>query len=574
MIATGDWRRGLPTQPGGPLPDDLALYAGLCDSLAEGPVVTHTTSTLVDGALQVLARPGFDTFVCLPRLRFEPFDYQLRAAERALQHMQGRGILADEVGLGKTIEAALVLSELHLRGLAHRMLVVVPAGLLDQWREELERKFGLPSVVASGRTGDAEEGAIVLASLQSARRNPLRHALTARQWDLVVIDEAHRLKNPRSVSARFARDLRSRYLLLLTATPVENRLDDLFHLVSLVRPGHLGTMEQFRARHAAAGEGVANLPELQATLRSVMVRHRRSELGMLLPGRLAQTLRVIPSADEAELYHRVSARVRAEGRAAPPRRRVGLQAALRVADSSPRALAPTLGKLGWQDLAARAAAIERTEKAQVLLELLVGHGQSGEKVVVFTGWRETLQFLVQVLTAAGFKAAMYHGRLSRRDKEAAIAQFRDDAPVLVTTEAAGEGRNLQFCHVLVNFDLPWNPMQIEQRLGRIHRIGQEHDVLLYNLVARGTVEEQILRVLETKINLFELVVGELDMILGRIRDDFDFASFVYDAHVGSTDDDEFRARLESLGDDLAAARRAYVLGRQRTDDLVVAEDRR
>ena len=141
---------------------------------------------------------------------------------------------------------------------------------------------------------------------------------------------------------------------------------------------------------------------------------------------------------------------------------------------------------------------------------------------MFTAFRQTLDALAAEVARAGIAAAVYHGSLSRREKDAAVAAFAGDAPVLLSTESAGEGRNLQFCHVMINVDLPWNPMQIEQRLGRLHRVGQQHDVLLTNLVARGTIEQRILRVLETKINLFELVVGELDMILGRVDDDFDF----------------------------------------------------
>jgi SNF2 family DNA or RNA helicase len=189
-------------------------------------------------------------------------------------------------------------------------------------------------------------------------------------------------------------------------------------------------------------------------------------------------------------------------------------------------------------------------------------------VVVFTAFRRTLDFLADLAASADLPAAVYHGGLSRRDKEEAVRSFRDELPVLLTTEAAGEGRNLQFCHVMVNVDLPWNPMQIEQRLGRIHRIGQDREVLLTNLVTRGTVEERILGVLEAKINLFELVVGELDMILGRIEEDFDFERAVFDTHVASRDDAEFQARLESLGDDLARARQEYLASRGRTDQLI------
>ena len=157
--------------------------------------------------------------------------------------------------------------------------------------------------------------------------------------------------------------------------------------------------------------------------------------------------------------------------------------------------------------------------------------------------------------AAGIPAAVYHGSLSRREKDAAVAAFAGDAPVLLSTESAGEGRNLQFCHVMINVDLPWNPMQIEQRLGRLHRVGQQHDVLLTNLVARGTIEQQILHVLETKINLFELVVGELDMILGRVDDDFDFESSVFNAYVTADDDAAFTASLHDIGAELVRPHR-------------------
>jgi hypothetical protein len=140
--------------------------------------------------------------------------------------------------------------------------------------------------------------------------------------------------------------------------------------------------------------------------------------------------------------------------------------------------------------------------------------------------------------------------------------------VLLSTEAAGEGRNLQFCHVMVNFDLPWNPMQIEQQLGRIHRIGQQHDVQLTNLVSRGTLEEHLIEVLQAKINLFELVVGELDMILGRVDDEFDFESSVFDAFVAAGDDEQFEQMLEAIGDQLAGARKEYLDSRASVDALV------
>ena len=213
-------------------------------------------------------------------------------------------------------------------------------------------------------------------------------------------------------------------------------------------------------------------------------------------------------------------------------------------------------------------ALPAPAKTAVLLDQLAKHEASQDKVLVFTAFRQTLDHMAGHLTTAGIPAATYHGSLPRAAKERAIAAFRDEVPVLLSTESAGEGRNLQFCHVMVNMDLPWNPMQIEQRLGRLHRVGQDHDVLLTNLVASGTIEEQVLRVLEAKINLFELVVGELDMILGRIDDDFDFESTLFDAFVASGDDAEFGERMAVIGDDLARARTDYLASRAAIDNLV------
>ena len=540
-------------------------YLPLVRRLQDGVEVDDTASRLVDRALGLWTRPGFETFVSLPRLRFEPFDYQLRAAEAVLRRLRGRAILADEVGLGKTIEACLVLAELRLRGLAGRILALVPPGLVEQWREELERKFGLPSAIApEGLTGVGTAGnPVLIASLATARRQPLRDALMAKPWDLVIVDEAHRCRNPRSASGHLVRSLRTRHLLLLTATPVENRLDDLFHLANLVSPGLLGSSADFRTRHREASGGIPrNLPALRRTLSEVMVRHRRSEVALMLPRRMAQTV-VVPPGPE---------RVRGEGRGARPSRALALLAAQRLAGSCPAVAGPVLTKLGWDGLAERAAGLGTTEKVRSLLGLLAFHRDRGDKVLVFTAFRRSLDHLARLAAAAGLQPAVYHGSLSRRAKEQAIADFRGEAAVLLSTEAAGEGRNLQFCHVMVNFDLPWNPMQIEQRLGRIHRIGQDHDVLLVNLVAKDSIEERILAVLEAKINLFELVIGELDMILGNVEEDFDFESSVFRAHVSAADDGEFATSLDMLGDALSGARRSYLASRARTDLLVDVDD--
>lgn len=553
---------------------DLSAYLPLLGKLRRDDPVDAQWSALVDDAVQVWSRPGFDTLLSQSRLLFEPFDYQLRAAQTVLRRMRGRAILADEVGLGKTIEAGLVLSELRMRGLADRALVITPAGLVDQWREELERKFALPTTILRAGRADAPDHAVdrpvTLVSIAAARRDPLSSELTGHPWDVVIFDEAHRLRNPRSASGTLARQLHARYLLMLTATPVENKLADLYQLVSLVTPGLLGTPAQFRARHGgASAEAVAprNVAELRSRTREVMVRHRRSEVALMLPHRVAETVLVTPSEDEASLYAAITRRVRAEGRQTNASR-LTLRGLTRLAGSSPAAVAPTLAKLGWTDLATQAKAISAPQKTQVLVDTVRSHVERGEKVLVFTAFRQTLEAMAAEVDRTGLPAAIYHGSLSRRDKETAITKFREEAPVLLSTESAGEGRNLQFCHVMVNMDLPWNPMQIEQRLGRLHRVGQQHDVTLTNLVSRGSIEQRILHVLEAKINLFELVVGELDMILGRVDDDFDFESEVFDAFLAAADDTEFDRRLVALGDSLAAARTNYVRSRESVDSLV------
>ncbi|HEX9527684.1 MAG TPA: DEAD/DEAH box helicase [Streptosporangiaceae bacterium] len=549
---------------------ELGPYLSLLGVLRRGTPVDDARSSLVEAAADVWSRPGFDTFLSRPRLGFEPFDYQLQTAQTVLRRMRGRAILADEVGLGKTIEAGLVLSELRMRGLADRSLVVVPAGLTRQWQEELERKFALPTIItASGGRDDipGRHQPVVIASLATARREPLAATLTRRPWDIVIMDEAHRLRNARSASGRLARGLSARYLLLLTATPVENRLQDLYELVSLVAPGLLGTLVQFRAEHGAGAPAVPrNVAGLRTRTREVMVRHRRSEVSLMLPQRLAETVLVAPSAPEAALYADVAARIRQEAQGAAQSRRLALRSLARQAGSSPAAAAPTLAKVGWPDLARRAASITDSSKAAELAARL--RRAVGEKVLVFTAFRQTQEALARELRAHEIPFAVYHGSLARADKENAIGAFRDDVPVLLSTGSAGEGRNLQFCHVMVNVDLPWNPMQIEQRLGRLHRVGQDHDVLLTNLVARGTIEQRILHVLEAKINLFELVVGELDMILGRVDDDFDFESSVFDAYVGARDDEEFAGRLAQIGEDLARARTEYLRDRTNADELI------
>jgi SNF2 family DNA or RNA helicase len=187
--------------------------------------------------------------------------------------------------------------------------------------------------------------------------------------------------------------------------------------------------------------------------------------------------------------------------------------------------------------------------------------------VIFKQFRATQAMLAERLAAAGHDVAVFHGGLSRMEKEAAIQRFRGEARLLLCTEAGSEGRNLQFAHAICNFDLPWNPMKIEQRIGRLSRIGQTHDVQVYNLVAAGTVEAAVLHLLDAKLSMFELVIGEIDMILGNLDQEQEFQDMVAELWSSSSDVDDFARRMEELGDRLLAAKQAYLQQRAHDDRL-------
>src|SRR6185437_8027863 len=191
-------------------------------------------------------------------------------------------------------------------------------------------------------------------------------------------------------------------------------------------------------------------------------------------------------------------------------------------------------------------------------------GEYRDKMVIFTQFRATQELIERRLKQAGHDVAVFHGGLSRLEKEAAIARFRGSARLLLCTEAGSEGRNLQFAHGICNFDLPWNPMKIEQRVGRLSRIGQTRDVHVFNLVASGTIEAAVLHLLEAKLNMFELVIGEIDMILGNLEDEREFEDVVADLWAESDDDDDFARRIDGLGERLLEAKREYL--RSRTHD--------
>ncbi len=542
-------------------------------------------------AAHMLLIGGFDELICLDALHFEPFPYQVKAAQAALRRFRGRGMLCDEVGLGKTIEAGLVIKEYLMRQMAERILILTPPGLVQQWREELTEKFGLRDFVTN--TDEAFRAAgddawtkfpHVIASIAAARHTGNRDIITSLTYDLVVVDEAHHLKNRNSVTWKFVNDLQKRFILMLTATPVENRLEELYNLITILKPGQLKTPQEFRRQFVVKGDphSPKNRGLLRELMADVMIRHSRGQVNVKLPPRRAHTVRLTLSTAEQNLYQNVSNFVRQalqEGRDSGARK-LTLGILQREIGSSATAVTHTLHKIAKQPawkthqsrllaLAAEADAITDWAKADALLKILNSAGQ--DRVLVFTHFQATLDALAERLTAVDIDFIPYHGGLTIQQKDEAIHRFEKEGRVLLSTEAAGEGRNLQFCHIMVNFDLPWNPQRIEQRVGRIHRVGQSRQVEIFNLSAQGTIEDHLLNILDRKLNMFELVIGEMEMILGYLTQEQDFEEMLLEVWLTSADEAGLETGMTALGDRLLAAR--DTMHRIQTfDDTLFGED--
>jgi len=545
-----------------------------------GDVVDRAGAGLFDGvelvglagtAVELLRARHFDELLALGHVRgITSFPHQVETARRVLRDFGGKALLADEVGLGKTVEAGLIAKEYILRGLVRSVLVLCPPSLVQQWRAEMASKFGLCfEVPGKDPAGFFDSGDLLLCSLSFARREEHARRATARRFDMVIVDEAHHVKNRRTLGFRLVDRLKRKFMLLLTATPVQNQLDELFNLVTLLRPGHLGTRGAFGRDFVTRGDRrrPQDKERLRALLAEVMIRNTRALVDVRLPPRFVRTVSVEPSEAERELYAALSEYVRDRGRGEPGRSRALLLTLLMQAGSSPAAVLSTLdGQLASGRLApeleaptralqVRCMRVQQTAKAAVLLDLIEQAG--GDKIAVFVKYLATLATLEGLLRARGVPVAVFHGGLSAREKQRAIDGFAGELPVLLSTEIGGEGRNLQFCRRLVNFDLPWNPFAIEQRIGRLHRIGQEREVHVVNLCARGTAEDYLLGVLDEKLNMFELVIGELDMILGDRESDLDIPGRVFSIWTETADEVGRRAGFDQLGQELEQARHRH-----------------
>ncbi|MEW6435273.1 MAG: SNF2-related protein [Myxococcota bacterium] len=610
-------KEGLP--PAGPSPRPLTRFH-------ERLLAEELTATGGDPQARVMR--------ALSEAKVDLNPHQLEAAVFALDSLSRGGcMLADEVGLGKTIEAGIVMAQLASEG-KQRLLVLAPATLRAQWQAELKEKFDLDSVVVDGRTIRATGNCfdqpcpVVIASQPFAA---LRSELLAQiKWDLVVIDEAHRLRNAHKPGNKTGKALKAGLKdapkLLLTATPLQNDLSELFGLVSLLDEQILGPEDAFRAHYPIdpehGGLQESSSKELRTRLAPVVQRTLRRQVREYVKytNRRSVVEDFTPLPEEQALYEDVSEYLRRnECAAIEPGKRTLLTLVYRkLLASSTYAIAPTLRKLSetlerrlqaaklgqeatgllfepeetkqyaeeaeaWHDdggpapnvlaamerevwelrrFADRADQIRVNAKGEALKRALdrvftvARAHQWPEKAVIFTESKRTLEYLDQLLSAHGWagKISKLTGDAGTPEaRRALVEEFRDRTQILLSTEAGAEGLNLQFCNLVVNFDLPWNPQRVEQRIGRCHRYGQQRDVLVLNFLNRSNAADaRLFELLEKKLNLFDGVFGASDEILGALESGVDFERRVLDIYQSCRTPEDIDTAFDALRKDLEA----------------------
>lgn len=581
--------------------------------------------------------------------------HQVEAALFAFKSPLSKGaVLADEVGLGKTIEAGLLLAQNWAEG-KRRILIVVPANIRKQWMLEMEDKFFLPAciletktynqLVKSGVKRPFEQDSLVICSYQFAATNNLE--LMKTHWNLVVIDEAHRLRNVYKPDNKMGRALQMAFRnipkVLLTATPLQNSLMELYGLVSLIDDFAFGGVKSFR-RQFAKLTSQSNFDDLKERLKPICQRTLRRQVVEYISytNRIPITQAFVPSDEEQTLYDLVSDYLRRPSLKALPASQRSLMTLVmrKLLASSTYAIAGALDtlakkligqirkdqsvkeqlaeKLGedyegldeqaeeWPDddlpsdvlsedevqtiqqeidelQAFRDLAQSITENAKglaLLNALKAGFAKARElgakeKTIIFTESRRTQDYLVQLLSQNGYdgKFMLFNGtntdtqsrkiyqawleankdsdRVSGSKtgdlRSALVDHFKDQSQIMIATEAAAEGINLQFCSMVVNYDLPWNPQRIEQRIGRCHRYGQKYDVVVINFLnKKNAADQRVFQLLDEKFKLFSGVFGASDEVLGAIESGVDFEKRIVSIYQNCRTTEEIEAEFAKL----------------------------
>lgn len=598
--------------------------------------------------------------------KVEPKPHQIEAALFAFRSPFSKGaILADEVGLGKTIEAGIIISQ-YWSEYKRKILIIAPASLRQQWSQELREKFFLDSTIIDSKyindkLGDSKtlkNDHVYIASYDFARR--YAELLSAHNFNLIIFDEAHRLRNvykSDNVTANvIKRAFKNTPKLLLTATPLQNSLLELYGLVSIIDDNYFGNFEAFKEEYvtsiaANSRSAEKKMRELRERLMPISNRALRRQVQEYInyTNRRSFTERFSPSKEEIYLYDLVTEYLGRDDIYAfsNSQRALTTLLMLKLLGSSAHAISVTLSRLAdrveaeakegvrrdargqklfdedveelleedieesdqeipqqpeklseadiqmmlievkeLRHMASLARAIKSESKGQALLKAL-NHGFSelpklhaNKKAIIFTESTRTQDYLYDLLKNSGYdgKVVKFNGSgggpegneiyskwqeknkdtdrisgvKSADRRQALVDYFKDEAEVMIATEAAGEGINLQFCSMVINYDLPWNPQRVEQRIGRCHRYGQKSDVIVINFLnEHNRAEQRILQLLQDKFRLFSGVFGASDQILGAIESGFDFERKIADIVRTCRTADQIEESFNTLQDELS-----------------------
>jgi len=534
-------------------------------------------------------------------VKIEPFDFQLQAAYKVLFEMGGRALLADEVGLGKTIEAGIILKEYLIRKQVTRVLILVPSSLLYQWQQELRLKFKEEFHIAINDY-DWQRHNLVLGSLERAKRENHAESVYSVDWDLVIVDEAHKLRNHLTKSYHFVDQISKKRMLFLTATPIQNNVWDLYNLLVLLNPASLPPKSKFEEKYVKDEKGtkIEFDNEIKEDIAKQMIRRTRSEVGLKHIEREVMTRYLNFSSNEKQFEHTILTFLRNKYRSMPQETetnvelevierenelenlegdilksdisklknkgilKIQLMMYARLLASSPYAMTKALHKIRQR---CNSKDILFTQDDKVIVDKLIELGANitqeskidevinilkkvNSKLLIFTTFVSTMNNLALVLESEGFKVTRFSGILSPEQRDIAIREFEQKSHVMICTDAGSEGTNLQFCNHVINYDIPWNPMKIEQRIGRIDRIGQKNNVYVYNLVGKESIECYILLKLYEKINLFKTVVGETEEIIGELLDEKSFGSRFTEILLGNESQEDVEHEIHKLHEQL------------------------
>ncbi|MCW3996771.1 MAG: DEAD/DEAH box helicase [Candidatus Bathyarchaeota archaeon] len=534
------------------------------------------------------------------RVKLVPYDFQLRTALQVINEMNGNAILADEVGLGKTIEAGLIMKEMLLREEISSVLIVSPKSLLTQWKAEMDEKFGEDFEIANNhRNVNIKTDNRIICSHGFLTRKYDEFA--SRTWDLIVVDEAHVFRNLQSKGRTCIANLRKNHFLLLTATPLCNKLTDLYSIVDLLQPGILDSERSFVSRFAKDAKSRVVKPEnsdcLRRLVQGLMCRTRREQTGIPFTKRHVESRTLDADKSEREFIDRATQYLRDISHnhfktietliAENPSRKISASQSNAILvfqaialqqsfSSSPEASIQSLKKR-QQRFPAETQATDsligmakqiQTAKLKLLRKVL--DEIPNEQAIIFCLRKTTAHRLKEVLNQEFGAASVYLGDMSQNQLEGVLHRFRDGkVRYLVATDTAAEGLNLQNCCILFNYDLHWNPMKIEQRIGRIHRYKQERDVTIFNLAIKDTIDDYVLHILYQKIDLFTMTIGKMETVLAELKEGSqDIQKTIMNILIRNSSHISIKQELERLASDLIAKKKSHELAETFTQGVL------